>query len=37
MADFVKGVLCVAADYDIALVAGNGVVSGHALYARNEA
>ncbi len=37
MADFVKGVLCVAADYDIALVAGDGVVSGHALYARNEA
>ena len=37
MADFVEGVLRVAADYDIAMVAGDGVVSGHTLYARNEA
>jgi hypothetical protein len=37
MADFVEGVLRVAADYDIAMMAGDGVVSGHTLYARNEA
>lgn len=37
MADFVEGVLRVAADYDFAMVAGDDVVSGHALYARNEA
>ena len=37
MADFVEGVLRVAADYDLAMMAGDGVVSGHALYARNEA
>ena len=37
MADFVEGVLRVAADYDFAMVTGDGVVSGHALYAQNEA
>ena len=37
MADFVEGVLRVAADYDLAMVARDGVVSGHTLYARNEA
>ena len=37
MADFVEGVLRVAADYDIAMMARDGVVSGHTLYARNEA
>lgn len=37
MADFVEGVLRVAADYDLAMMAGDGVVSGHTLYARNEA
>ncbi len=37
MADFVEGVPRVAADYDIAIVTGDGVVSGHTLYARNEA
>lgn len=37
MADFVEGVLRVAADYDLAMTAGNGVISGHTLYARNEA
>ena len=37
MADFVEGVLRVAADYDIAMVNRDGVVSGHTLYARNEA
>ncbi len=37
MADFVEGVLRVAADYYFAMEAEDGVVSGHALYARNEA
>ncbi len=37
MADFVEGVLSVAADYDLAMVNRDGVVSGHTLYARNEA
>ena len=37
MSDFVEGVLRVAEDYDIAMVAGDGVISGHTLYARNEA
>ena len=37
MADFVEGVLRVAADYDFEMMAGDGVISGHALYARNEA
>ena len=37
MADFVEGVLRVAADYDLAMVPGDGVISGHTLYARNEA
>ena len=37
MADFVEGVLRVAADYDLAMVNRDGVVSGHTLYARNEA
>ena len=35
MADAVEGVLRVAADYDFAMVAGDGVISGHTLYARN--
>ena len=35
MADAVEGVLRVAADYDCAMVAGDGVISGHILYARN--
>jgi len=37
MADFVEGVLRVAADYGLAMMAGDGVISGHTLYARNEA
>ena len=37
MADFVEDVLRVDADYDLAMVAGYGVISGHTLYARNEA
>ena len=37
MADFVEGVLRVAADYDIAMMAWDGVISGRTLYARNEA
>ena len=37
MADFVEGVLRVAADYDFEMMAGDGVISGHTLYARNEA
>ena len=37
MADFVEGVLRVAADYDFEMTAGDGVISGHTLYARNEA
>ena len=37
MADFVEGVLRVAADYDLAMVHRDGVVSGHTLSARNEA
>jgi len=37
MADFVEGVLRVAADYDYAMMAGDGFISGHTLYARNEA
>lgn len=37
MADFVEGVLRVTADYDFEMMAGDGVISGHTLYARNEA
>ena len=37
MADFVEGVLRVDADYDLAMVSVDGVISGHTLYARNEA
>ena len=35
MADAVEGVLRGAADYDGAMVAVDGVISGHTLYARN--
>ena len=35
MADAVEGVLRVDADYDLAMVAGDGVISRHTLYARN--
>lgn len=36
MTDVVKGVLRVDADYDFAMVSGDGVISGHTLYARNR-
>ena len=35
MTDAVEGVLRVDADYDFAMVSGDGVISGHTLYARN--